>query len=469
MSRQSMDYITKATFGSNKRLLAYYDFSGLSGTNMGYNIDNSLYYTVFENSDPAFNTGLYSGIVRDSANASAENSLLFTTGTFLNGDQAHLNDSNIEVTGISSLDFSSCSALFDFEFNNQVGNCVLFGSLEKTSNTVNDEVFIGAKGYNFGLTDRGHLFYQSFNEKGDFIKFDSSIELSKRNIVGFSVGANSISLFSCDYLNNVVNSSTFSLDTKFISNNDKFYIGGSDEYFRGTNGSFKTADVSLNSFALVSGYIPANVMFDFGSGLVGNYFENAGTTTFKKNVTGYSQTIVYKTGITGYDYESTGSVNISTGRYMLTGSFFNATSVNTGEGDRYFVYRSFNDALSDSGVSTFVKEEVGALYGSMGSGYQYTPTGEQAFDTLGLRDIDIAVNEYVEQKGISGAATVAVQLFGSRMQTGVTSGISGVIQEPLYETVINQQIPASSGVHFLGDSYTLKKNFIKYLGGQIGL
>ena len=315
MSRQSMDYITKATFGSNKRLLAYYDFSGLSGRSMGDNLDDSLYYTVFENSDPAFNTGLYSGIVRDSAHAVEATSLLFTTGTFLNGDQAHLNDSNIEVTGISSLDFSSCSALFDFEFNNQVGNCVLFGSLEKTSNTVNDEVFVGAKGYNFGLTDRGHLFYQCFNEKGDFIKFDSSIELSKRNIVGFSVGANSISLFSCDYLNNVVNSSTFSLDTKFISNNDKFYIGGSDEYFRGTNGSFKTADVSLNSFALVSGYIPANVMFDFGSGLVGNYFENAGTTTFKKNVTGYSQTIVYKTGITGYDYESTGSVNISTGRF----------------------------------------------------------------------------------------------------------------------------------------------------------
>ncbi|HCT53422.1 MAG TPA: hypothetical protein DF712_13290, partial [Balneola sp.] len=80
--------------------------------------------------------------------------------------------------------------------------------------------------------------------------------------------------------------------------------------------------------------------------------------------------------------------------------FFGASTVNTGEGDRYFLYRSFDDALSASGVKTFVKEEVGYLHPN--SGYQYLPTGENAFDTLGLQNVDGAVTKYIEQRGVSG-------------------------------------------------------------------
>jgi len=86
---------------------------------------------------------------------------------------------------------------------------------------------------------------------------------------------------------------------------------------------------------------------------------------------------------------------------------------------------------------------------------------------LGLRNIDVALNEYVEQRGISGAATVAVTLFGSRIQTGVLSGISGVIQTPLYQEVTDRPVVPTSGVTFLGESALLKKNFIKYLGRDI--
>jgi hypothetical protein len=124
--------------------------------------------------------------------------------------------------------------------------------------------------------------------------------------------------------------------------------------------------------------------------------------------------------------------------------------------------------LSASGVKSFVKEEVGALYGGGGSGYQYTPTGDRrAFDTLGLRDIDVAVREYVEQVGISGAGTVAVQLYGSRMMTGITSGVSGVRQEPVYRTVIAKPAVATSGVRLGGLSQDFKKNYIYYLGERI--
>ena len=68
------------------------------------------------------------------------------------------------------------------------------------------------------------------------------------------------------------------------------------------------------------------------------------TNTFKKELTGYNQIPVYKTGITGYDYENTGSLVIQTGRYMQTGNFFSQTSLNPGEGDRFFTYSSIDDA-----------------------------------------------------------------------------------------------------------------------------
>ena len=466
-----MGYVMKAAIGSNERLLVYYDFSGMSGRHIGNELDNSLNYGVIENCDPAINTGLYSGVVTEHGYSSKEEAKLFTTGTFLDADQAHLNQSNIKTTGTNSLPYSDISVLFDFEFIGEVNDGVLFGSLEKTTKSFNDETFIGAKGYNFGLTSRGHLFYQGFGRNGDFIKYDSSIELSKRNIVGFSLGANSLSLLSFDYLNNKINQSAFNLDTSFIANNEEFYLGGSHEYFRrgpdGPSGEFRTLKVNLNGFVVLDGYLPPSVMFQVGSGLVGTYFETSEGGSLKSQLTGYSQTITYKTGITGYDYEDTGSINMSTGDYMLTGNFFNATSTDTGEGNRYFLYRSFDDALPDGGVKTFVKEEVGALYGGGGSGYQYTPTGEGAFDTLGLRNIDVAVNEYVEQRGISGAAKVAVTLFGSRMQTGILSGISGVIQTPLYEEILDSPAILTSGVTFLGESALFKKDFIKFLGKTI--
>tara|TARA_R110002020_G_scaffold142040_2_gene313924 strand:+ start:3590 stop:5848 length:2259 start_codon:yes stop_codon:yes gene_type:complete len=470
MSEKGIDYGLTSTFGDNKRLLVFYDFSGMSGRHIGNELDDGINYGVIENCEPAANTGLYSGVVvgLGSTVASAKQ---FTTGIFLAGDQAHLNESNIKVTGTSSLPYSACSILVDVEFNGDVSDCVLFGSLEKTSTTINEEVVTGAKGYNVGINDRGSLFYQGFSDEGDFIYTANSIELAKRNIIGFSMGGDNLNITRLDYLNNKIQTQVFSVDSSFIANNEEFYLGGSHQYFRGgpagPSGEFKTSNLSLNSFCLLSGYIPPSALFSVGSGLIGNYFIDEGTTTFKRQITGYDQTIVYKTGITGYDYENTGSINISTGTYMFTGSYLGTPprSVDTGEGDRYFVYRSFDSALSDSGVKTFVKEEVGFLDPS--SGYQYLPTGEQAFATLGLQNVEGAVLEYFEQRGISGAATVAVQLFGSRFQTGILSGISGVIQTPLYQTDINKNAVGSSGIRVNCNAQLLKKNYIFHIGEKL--
>jgi len=469
MSQKAIDYVLRSSFGNSERLLVFYDFSGMSGRHIGNELDNSLNYGVIENCDPATNTGLYSGVITESGCSLSAEAKLFTTGTFLAGDQAHLNESNIKVTGTNSLPYSSASVLFDVEFNGDVSDCVLFGSLEKTSSIINKEVVTGARGYNFGINSRGHLFYQGFDKGGDFIYCAKSIDLAPRNIIGFSLGAGALSLSRFDYLNNQIQKEEFLVDTSFITNNSGFFLGGSDQYFRGgpagVSGEFKTSNVNLNSFCFLSGAMPPSTMFSLGSGLMGDYFASTQSPISQRRITGYDQTTVYKTGITGYDYEDTGSINISTGRYMMTGNFFGSSSANVKEGDRYFVYRSFDSALSDSGVKTFVKEEVGYLHPN--SGYQYLPTGDGfAFDTLGLQNVEGAVTEYVEQRGISGAATVAVQLFGSRFHTGVLSEVSGVIQTPLFESITKSSPVAVSGLRLGGASEKIKKNYVYYLGDR---
>ena len=465
MSKKALDYSITQAFGSNQRLLAFYDFSGMSGRHIGSKLEGGLDFAVIENCDPAADTGVYSGIVTVGIGSVVEVKD-FATGTFLPNDQAHLSEANIKVN-TPSVDYSSLSTLVDFDFTGIVNDCILFGSLEKTTNEVNGVDFnTGAKGYNVGITKRGHLFFQGFDKRGQYVNTANSIELGPRNIVSFSVGANSVSLSRYDQLNDTFQSEAFPIDTTFIANNDEFYIGGANEYFRGgangPSGEFKTASgINLNSFCLFSGKIPNSTMFAISSGLIGEYFTSTTSPVVNKRITGYNQSITYKTGITGYDYENTSSISIATGDYMLTGNFFGATSVNTGEGDRYFIYKN----IEKSGVKTFSKEEVGFLHPD--SGYQYLPTGDNAFATLGLQNVEGAVSEYVEQRGISGAASVLVKLYASRFMVGTLSGISGVVQEPVFETTTINGVD-SSGVRKVGESLKLKKNYIYYLGERIG-
>ena len=127
------------------------------------------------------------------------------------------------------------------------------------------------------------------------------------------MGNNFLSINKVDLLNSSVESEDFFIDTDFIANSSEFFLGGSDQYFRGSSGEDTTSRVSLNSFALFSGYVSDGSMFSISSGLVGNYFDGTSTNIENRRITGYNQTTVYKTGITGYDYQNTGDINLSTG------------------------------------------------------------------------------------------------------------------------------------------------------------
>jgi hypothetical protein len=251
MSEKGVDYSLHKRLGSNDRLLVFYNFSGMSNRHIGNELDDGINYGVIENCEPAIDTGVYSGVVCGFG-SSVAGAKTFTTDTFLQGNKANLEKSNLKITGAASIPYNDNSIIFDFEFNNKgVDDCVLFGSLEKTSTTINSEVITGAKGFNFGVTKRGKLFYQSFDRGGDFIYTADSIELSKRNVISLAIGRASLDISRHDYLNNHITKDSFSLDSSYIAANDEFFLGGADQYFRkgaaGCSGEFGTASgVALN-------------------------------------------------------------------------------------------------------------------------------------------------------------------------------------------------------------------------------
>ena len=473
MANSGIDYSVRTNLGDNDRLLVYYDFRSGSGTPLLYideeGDDVTWNFGCIRNQYPASNTGLFSGVVTDSMTENIPDTRLYTTGTFLKpSGLADLTKSNLRVgTHNNSLNYSSFSTIFDLQFSGMISDGVLFGSLEKTSDTIDGEVITGARGFNFGVNDRGKMFYQGFDERGDFIYTANSIELSKRNLIGFSVDANSVELTQLDYLNQRTKTESFLIKDEFIANSDKFYLGGSENYFRSTSGEFRTFSGQLNEFALFSGYLSPTLMMDIGSGIIGEYFYDTGIATTKVNLTGYSQSETFKTGITGYDYTVTGTLVISTGREMITGSIKAEESHDTGEGARYFKYYTLNNG----DVSGFYKEEVGFLHPD--SGYSYLPTGEDAIDTLGLRPVSGQIIPYLETRGVQTGGSVTINLYDSVPMTGVLSQISGIIQTPLTDTVIIPAIP-SSGIRLdfdlslnKGLSSLFKKDFIYFLGKRL--
>ena len=448
MAIDGIRYAINTSFTNNDHLLAYYDFT--SGTGVPLDFTNGV-EAVVKNQNPASDTGVFSGIIVSSTAVSESAAQNFATGTFLNNNKARLSASNLKVP-TSTLNYNSLTAIFDFEFDSSVPvtGGVLFGSLDKTSGFVNGELITGAKGYNFGVNDRGKLFYQGFDHGGDYICVASNIELSKRNIISFSLGANTVEISRIDYLNDNINKQNFTIDTDYIANSDQFYLGGSNSFHSTTNGNTTSLSGYLNEFVLISGYTSSQIVKTIGSGMIGEYFFSQGASTNRKEVTGFSETVVYRTGITGYDFNVTGTLTISTGRDMQTGSSAEGSSQAVEEGDKYYKYYTLNNG----DVKTFYKEEIGYLDPS--SGYTYVPTGSELFATLGLSNVGANIATHVETEGVDSAGTVTMNLYESVVMTGILNEISGITQTPLTRTVVVPAIPVS-GVRLTGNAEDFKR------------
>lgn len=472
MSEKALNAILLSGLGSNERLSALYDFEGVSALSIGFvtgadgNITGTYPNSIYSN-EPSLHTGFLLGATGIN-NAAVINKAtdIFDSSSSV-GDKLDLTYGNFQVP-LNGLDASNISFLIDFEFQDgNINDGVILGCFETGSVTFSNEPIRTAQGYNIGVTDRGHLFCQTYNDLGDSIKVISSIELSKRNVIGVSVAESSINVSHFDYLNSLFTRVNIPVSRDFIDNQVirelapdslSIYFGGSNTYFRSTDNKTATFSGSLHGLAIFNEDIGEPFLQDLGEGLIGSYFENAAVETSIERVTGYADTVIYRTGITGYNYNSTGTLEIITGREKFTGSVSLTSSESKEEGERYYKYYTLNNG----NVKTFYKEELGKLHSN--SGYIYYPTGEGAYDTLGLNDISESIETYAEVTGIT-QDKITIDLYGKTPLIGVLSEVSGVIQTALTESVPFVE-PASSGANLTENSDDFKKNYIYYMGSK---
>ena len=196
MSASGLYYVLSSQLQDNKKLAAYYDFSDY---NAQIDPDSSGPYTgILYNQFPAYDTGKYTATIMSATGASAVTVSGLITGAV--SGFCRLNESNLKIP-IHELALNEMSVLFDFEWNGSVTNGVLFGSYDRFQETLGSNTVTGAKGFNFGFDDRGNLFFECFKSNGPAIYSTTDIELSKRNLLGFTVYSESVVLSQFDYFN----------------------------------------------------------------------------------------------------------------------------------------------------------------------------------------------------------------------------------------------------------------------------
>jgi hypothetical protein len=452
MSDTGLYFVMQSSLSSQK-LSAFYDFIYDSSENNveghSANFTGIQTNSIFCN-DPSLHTGFILGAL-----GSNESETSYDVSEILEGDKLDLTSGNFKVP-LDGLNANNISVIIDFEFEGAIDDGVLLGCFKKRKENIEFNSFENSEGFNIGVTDRGHLFCQTYGPNGDSIDVITSIELSKRNVIGLSVSESSLSLGTFDYFNNIVRSVEIPVYGDYIHQTEFLYFGGSDNYFRSESHLDATFSGSLHNLALFSGSMDTRVLKQISEGILGDYFYNERVESQSQRITGYSEAIVYKTGVTGYEYNSTGSLTIATGREYFTGSFSENSFEAKEEGERFYKYYTLNNGDTE----TFYKEEIGQLHSE--SGYIYYPTGEGAYDTLGLNDISESIQTYIETTGIEQGSTT-INLYGRDALTGTLNEVSGVETVPLYETVSSFS-PASSGVTLGYESEDFKKNFIYYMG-----
>ena len=453
MSEKGLYFVMKDSFLSNQQLSAFYDFSYDSSED---NVEgsNSNFTGIQKNFQFANDTSLHTGFLLG-ATGNNETNVEGTVSSILQGDSLDLTRGNFKVP-LDGLNANDISLIVDFEFDGPVDDGVLVGCLKKRKETAGSNSFENSEGFNIGVTDRGHLFCQTYGPDGDSIDVISDIELSKRNVIGISISDSYLSIGNFDYFNNIVRAVEIPVYGDYIYQTGFLYFGGSENYFRSNSALDTTFSGSLHNLALFSGSFGNKPLKELSEGILGDYFYNAPVESQIQRITGYSEDIVFKTGITGYEYNSTGTLTIAIERESFTGSFSLDSSSEKKEGERYYKYYTLNNGDTE----TFYKEELGKLHSE--SGYIYYPTGEEAYDTLGLNDISESIQTYTETTGIE-QQSISIDLYGKNDLVGTLSEVSGVTTTPLYETVSSFTL-ASSGVDLVQESKDFKKDFIYYIG-----
>jgi hypothetical protein len=458
MSNQSLQYILSKPLNKGDVSGFYYDFqdSGIEDTidaTGGY-IDWTGY---FSNQHPLFEDYSYPAIAPYPAIALSATGFPFTPQlakekalSFIDGNGLQLSSTNLKIEK-NTTNFDGFSMILGFEFSGEVSNGILFGSFEKEEIQLpNNSYETGSKGFNLGVTDRGHLFVQGYSKKGQFAEIINK-ELTKKNYIGIGISRGNINVSIFDFFENKHFVKSINLGKEYISCPEYFYFGGSEQYYASENTHQTTFNGYINRILGLNEYLTTQDLFEATKGMVGDYtFVSGGSgSNTEQRVTG--ETITYKTGIIGYETIVTGTGEVLTGVPYITGQYSVTGSKNVVEGQKY-----------ESNLYTGNKyiSEVGYLDPSLRG--SYSPTGEDANSILGLTDTGSSVSEYNLNTGTFYQYT-GVELYGESPITGTLGEVSGVE----YSYGINTtyySIPDSSGVTFNINANNLKHDYIYYMG-----
>lgn len=454
MSAQALSYILDNSSVTRERLKCYYDFSktGLFVARTGA---SGNYFAHMPNILPSSNTGNNPATILNHSSATSGSVLGIVTGStgflFREGS-GDFTRSNVLISGQIPIQYNDCSMVFSCE-NTGYSAGIIFGSFEKTTDVVAGQTYIGSKGFNFGINDRGHLFFQSLSDQGEYIYCADSLELSNRNVVSLSVGAGEVEICRFDYLNQEFDCQSFPVTTEFVKNSETAYLGTSKTFYKAPNVFTRTFSGYLNSAAIFSGKLSSEALYSIGSGLVGEYyFQQATTYQLTGQITGYNTVYTYETGVTGWTTGITGYKVMNSGYPIFTGGYV-ATSSSVLEGET-----GMFDYTLGSGKYIEIK---GLLTNNIFVSYE--PTGTSAFATLGLQNTPVTKYVY---SGVSGYLTGSYlePMYGPVEKTGIIKQVfSG--ETPLYETI--SVTGYESGVYLSGLSDKLKKNYIYFLGERI--
>ena len=451
MSAEALEYQLNTYFGSDNPLLVYFNFdqSGVFVTQ-----SDSIYQAYLKNVYPSIMDGNFDGKIIGAFGSTQNEALSLATGLngFISNDQGDFRKNYIEISGSLPIPIKDCSYLFSIE-PDLSKNGVLLGSFQDFTETINGTQVSYSKGFNFGLTNRGKLFFNSSSRDGDYCFIADQIELSEKSVVGLNFSNSSCNIFRFDYLNNQYESQEFIVDSSIIEDNN-IYLGSSLKYFRDTGQ--KLYDGIIDDFAIFSGQIPINYLFDISKAFIGEYYFTEGVVTENNVLSGYVSSYIYKTGITGTQLNITGYATIKSGidKWELVET--TSSNILTGEGGRFLTSRNL------SGASVSYLEEVGYLSNDVFYALNYNPTGEAAFDTLGLQNITETITSY-EYQWQQQEVTIQVPLYETINLTGTTNEISGVINTPVY---ITEYITGAgeSGILISLDSIKLQKDYIYFMG-----
>lgn len=446
MISQSTAYKMQEYSVNPDRLLLCYDFQSVNSFAVQSGSDYQSYIRNIANTGA---NGNLDGKIISATGASESLALFSVTGVggFLNNGQADMSKNVVQISGSNQIDLNNSSylILIDSELSN---DGVILGSLKKTTATIGGTDYTFSSGFNYGQTSRGHDFFHSMNDDGEYSFIKNDDESTKRRVVGINFTNSQASIYRFDYLNNDINGKSFTCKPDQIGRTDSLYLGSSPEYFRGNEGD-SLFDGKIEKLLIFSGAMSSNTLFEIGKSLISEYTFVSGAITSTGFLSGYDTQVVYKTGVTGSYLQISGYETVISGDpiWNQLPTFTGLMTVK--EGDRKWV--DYGDHIESQGYLSSTHQNT------------YNPTGEAAFDTLGLQALPSGSFSGYAISGSYAYSTMQIPLYETIYLTGTTTEISGVTNTPIYLSGYSTGVD-TSGIYYSDSFSGFQKNLLYYLG-----